>query len=170
MLKSAAAFAIAFSISCAGYLYSKSLETRVKKLEKILLLLSQIKTAIEFTADSVETIFSSLSESEDFAALPFVSDCLERMKRGADFFSGWNEALNEKENIFPLKKEDTALLASFGSSLGATDSAGQMRNCEMHERLFEERLRGAIADKDNLSKPARTVGLLTGAVVLIICL
>lgn len=168
MIKTEAAVIIAFALSCGGYLYSKRLELRVQKIEKIILLLSQIKTAIEFTADNVEGIFASLTTACDLSTLPFVDDCRKKMSCGADFFSSWSESLEKKENIFPLKKEDIALLLSFGSSLGATDSAGQIQNCEMHEGLFKERLSAAINEKNTLSKPVRVVGLLTGAMVLIL--
>ena len=168
MLRTAAVMSIALSASFAGCLYSKRLEMRVRKLEKILLLLSQIKTAIEFTADSVEGILATLNDTCDFSLLPFAEDCRLKMAKGADFFSAWSEALAARENVFQLKKEDVSLLLSFGAALGATDSAGQMRNCEMHERLFKERLEAAIADKKTLSKPVRVVGFLAGAAVMII--
>ena len=99
MLRAAAVMSIALSVSFAGCLYSKRLEIRVRKLEKILLLLSQIKTAIEFTADSLEGILSSLGDTCDLSLLPFVEVCRLKMTGGADFFSAWSEALAAKENV-----------------------------------------------------------------------
>ena len=170
MLRGAAAFLVALSASGAGYLYSMRLALRVKKLEKILLFISQIKTEIEFTADSVSGIFASVSSGNDLSLLPFVALCLEKMSGGEDFSTAWNGALDEKESVRALKNEDVALLRSFGSSLGATDCGGQMRNCEMHSRLFRERLNCAVEDKKRLYKPTRAGGLLTGAALLIILL
>lgn len=169
-MKTVAVLALSFAVACGGCLYSKRLEMRVQKIEKILIFLSQIKTAIEFTADNVEGIFSWLTTSCDFSSLPFVAICTAKMGGGASFFASWSEALSKRENVVPLKKEDVALLLSFGSALGATDSAGQIQNCEMHEKLFKERLSAAVSEKNTLSKPARVVGILTGAIVLILFL
>lgn len=167
-MKAVAAVIIAFALASGGYLYSKKLDSRVQKFEKILIMLSQIKTSIQFTADNVEGIFSSISTSCDLSILPFVDACIAEMAEGADFYTAWSETLSKRENTVNLKKEDVALLLSFGSSLGATDSAGQMQNCELHEKLFKERLSAAREEKNTLSKPARVVGILTGTAVLIL--
>lgn len=167
-LRTASLFFIAFSVACAGYLYSKRLEARVKKTEKILLLLSQIKTEIEFTAASVEDIFNSLLSSGDYSSLPFIDICRKAMQNGDDFGTAWSKSLNKTESTYALKKEDVNLLFSFGSALGTTDSSGQIRNCEMHEKLFRERLNSAEAECEKLSKPARITGILAGAAAVII--
>ncbi len=169
-MKAASLFLIAFSSVSAGYLYSKKLEVRVKKLEKILLLLSQIKTEIEFTAASIEEIFNSLSASREYSPLPFIDSCRKKLSDGEDFSSAWSNSLNNADSIYALKKDDIGLLCSFGSALGKTDSAGQIRNCEMHEILFRERLNSALAESARLSKPAKITGVLAGAAVLIIFL
>lgn len=167
-MKLTACFFIAFSLSCAGYMYSKKLEARVKKIEKILLFLSQIKTEIEFTADNIEAIMELLSTSSELSELKFISACAEKLHSGDDFFSAWVDALNDRQNTYAFKKDDINLLLSFGSALGKTDSSGQIRNCEMHEKMFKERLKNAVEEKNRLSKPIRITGILTGAAVLII--
>lgn len=167
-MKNAALFLIAFCIACVGYLYSKRLELRVKKIEKILIFLSQVKTEIEFTAESVDGILKSVSENLDVSLLPFIADSIKIMGDGEDFFTAWSRALEKKENIYSLKKEDIAALVSFGASFGRTDASGQIRNCEVHERLFKEKLDDAVSGRNTLSRPARGIGLLTGAAVLIL--
>lgn len=167
-MRLASLFLMAFSAACAGYLYSKKLEARVKKIEKILLLLSQIKTEIEFTAENIEEIFNSLSDSCDYSPLPFIDICRRKLGDGEDFSTAWLTAISSRECSFALKKEDISLLSSFGAALGKTDSAGQIRNCEMHEKLFRERLKEASEDNRRLSKPARITGILSGAAVMII--
>lgn len=166
MLKTAAVLLTAFSAACAGYLYSRRLELRVKKIEKILLFLSVVKTEIRFTSDSAAAVLSSAAE--ECGGLPFINDCVEKLMHGADFITAWNSAVDKKENIFPLKKEDTALLYSFGSGFGLTDVQGQIRNCEMHEELFREKLKSALNEKSTMSRPARGAGFLTAAAIMII--
>lgn len=168
MLKQAALFFMGFAVACAGYLYSLRLETRVRKIEKILLFLSQIKTNLEFTAENAESIFSILSKRQELTSLPFVGDCFMNMKNGDSFSSAWNNSINCTENVRCLKKDDVALLRSFGASFGITDLSGQMRNCEMHEKLFHERLTLAEEERKAFSKPVKITGLLCGIAVMII--
>lgn len=167
-MKQAALFFIGFSVACAGYLYSLKLENRVKKIEKILLFISRIKTDIEYTAENAEAIFESLSQSSELSELSFIEVCCKSLKNGENFAAAWSTSLNKKENVRYLKKDDVSLLRSFGTSFGATDLSGQMRNCEMHEKLFKERLCAASEEKKAFAKPAKITGLLCGIAVMII--
>lgn len=170
MLKSAAVFLIALSAACGGWIYSSALSVRVRKIEKILLFISEIKTEIEFTSDSLKNILDSISAHGNFTLLPFIGDCVHRMRNGEDFFNAWKGSVLKRENVYALKKGDTALLISFGASLGRTDSAGQIRNCELHEKLFKDKLSSAQEEKKTLSRPARGIGFMAAAALLIIFL
>ncbi len=170
MLRAAALFLIALSVACAGWTYSAALELRVRKIEKILLFISEMKTEMDFTSDSIENILDSISVHGDFKILPFVDECRRRMRNGEDFFNAWKASVLKRENVYALKKEDTSLLASFGTSVGRTDSAGQIRNCELHEKLLKDKLIAAQEEKRTFSRPARGIGLMAGAAVMIIFL
>lgn len=170
MLRNTAIYLISFSVAGAGYLYSLTFDLRVRKLEKIILFMSQIKTEIQFTADSVRNILGTILTGMDWSLLPFIRDCAEGMEKGEDVLSSWNSAISKRSNVRALKTEDIALLHSFGTSFGVTDSAGQIKNCEMHELLFREKLEAAISDKNKMSTPIKTCGILTGTALLIIFL
>ncbi len=167
-MRYAASFLIAVCFFMAGRLVSGRLEMRIAKLEKIYVLFSDIKSRVEFTADCATDIFSSLSESHGYDALPFVSDCAGRLLQGESFDSAWETAISTKGNVSGLKKEDVALLFSFGGGFGTTDTTGQISNCEIHKRLIEEKIAAAYKDFDMHSRPAKGIGLLAGLAVLIL--
>ncbi len=167
-MRTVSAFLIAFSFCGAGYLFSKKLDLRVKKLEKIILMISEIKTEIEFSAQNINDIIDSLITKGDFGLLPFLNNLKEILSDGENFDFAWKKSLTVKENIGGLKKEDVELLLSFGSSLGKTDSSGQMNNCEMHIRFFEEKLKNAVNEKKMLSRPAKGIGFACSLTVLIL--
>lgn len=167
-MRYAAAFLIAVCFSMSGRLVSGKLKMRITKLEKIYVLFSDIKSRVEFTADCAADIFSSLSASYSYDVLPFVSDCACRLLQGESFDSAWESAVSEKENVSNLKKEDVAILFSFGGGFGTTDTTGQLSNCEIHKKLIEEKLAEAYKDFNLHSRPAKGIGLLAGIAVLIL--
>ncbi len=164
-MKYVALMAVAFCVSFLGQYISKQLEMRIIKLEKIYVLLSDISSRIEFTADSVTDIFSSLSVGENYGVLPFVKDCETRLLHGEDFDSAW---LSSLKNLQGLRKEDIEVLISFGASFGTTDIAGQKSNCEIHKKLIESKLQSAQADFKMYSKPAKGIGMLVGIAIFIL--
>lgn len=158
---------IGFCLSLSGYFISKQLEQRIKKLEKIYVLFSDISSRIEFTADSVTDIFNSLSFSENYSALPFVDRCKNQLQQGDDFVTAWTCSLDDG-NTSGLKKDDIDVLISFGSSFGTTDVSGQISNCEIHKKLIESKIQSAQEDYKVYSKPAKGIGVLAGIALFII--
>lgn len=160
--------AVAFCIAFSGRFISKQLELRITKLEKIYVLFSDISSRIEFTADCVADIFSSLSLGENYEDLPFVDECKKSLNEGESFDAAWQKSLKKSSNISGLKKEDVNVLLSFGSSFGSTDITGQISNCEIHKKLIDSKLQSARADFAMYSKPAKGIGILAGVAVFIL--
>ncbi len=163
-----AAFMIALCLCSAGRFVSAQLEMRIAKLEKVYILFSDIKSRIEFTADCVTDIFCAVDCAESYKILPFVEKCAKRLSDGESFDTVWKSSLSEKENVTGLKKEDVIILLSFGETLGTTDTAGQISNCEIHKKLIETKLESARDDYRMYSKPAKGIGVLAGVAVLIL--
>lgn len=163
-----ASFFLALCFSMAGQFAAKQLELRILKLEKLYVLFSDISSRIEFTADSASDIFSSLTQTDNYELLPFVGDCKQRLITGEDFNSAWQSSLGKRENVAGLKKEDVSVLLSFGASFGTTDVTGQLSNCEIHKKLIEAKIKSAEREFNMYSKPARGIGILAGAAVLIL--
>lgn len=161
-------FLIAVCISVFGQLYSKRLESRVKKLEKISSMLLNIKTEIEFSASDAKDILASISTKDEYNALPFTEECCKKLKSGETFEAAWTQAISNKENTMFLKNDDTDILLSFGKEFGKTDTNGQLSNCLFHKCLIDEKLTDARRDFSTLSKPAKTVSALAGAAVYVI--
>ena len=161
---------IALCFSLMGFSVSYRLENRISKLEKIGVFLSDIKSRIQFTADCAADVFSSLNSTGNYTILPFVRDCATKLQNGESFDLSWQYAVSQKNNILGLKKEDVAILLSFGAAFGVTDTAGQISNCEVHEKLIEAKLGLAKKDFSLYSKPAKGIGVLAGLAVVILSL
>ncbi len=162
------ALALIFTAFClGGQLISLKLEQRVKMLEKIYLLFSQISAKIHFTADSAKDIFVSLERCENYEILPFVGECSRLLSQGKSFNEAWSDALKQKENTRSLKKEDVELLMSFSSSFGATDVSGQISNCALHMELVKEKTATAKRDFDLYSKPVKGICALIGTAIFV---
>lgn len=167
-MKYCAALLIALSFSMAGYYVSIRFEKRIAMLEKIYLLFADISSRIEFTADCVADIFSSLVAAGGYRDLPFVNTCAQELMTGEGFDSVWQSSLSEKENVAGLKKEDISILLSFGAIFGTTDVAGQVSNCKIHKKLIEAKIEEARRESRMYSKPVKGIGVLAGIAVLIL--
>lgn len=169
-MKFVAVIMMAFCFSMMGCFVSSQLELRISRLEKICVFLSDVKSRIQFTADCAADIFCSLNNTANYDLLPFVGDCTKGLQNGESFDFCWKSSLMKKKNISGLKKEDIAILFSFGASFGTTDVAGQLSNCEIHKKLVEAKLNCAKKDFELYSKPAKGIGVLTGIAIVILSL
>ncbi|MBQ8229048.1 MAG: stage III sporulation protein AB [Clostridia bacterium] len=167
-MKQIAAALMATSFALGGRFFVKKLSSRLLKLEKILVLFSDIGSRIRYTADSLTDIFISLDSSGNYHTLGFVNECKNLLVSGESFLSAWETATKNRNNIWSLKREDVAILQSFGSALGTTDVTGQISNCEIHKKLVEEKLNSAKKDYSLYSKPVGGIGVLAGIATLIL--
>ncbi len=167
-MKYVSLFSIFLCFSLTGIFFSKQIEMRIQKLEKIYLLLSEISSRIEYTSECIGNILSSLSREKGYDILPFVKECSFALAKGESFDLSWQKALNDYHNTRALKKEDIAILLSFGSGFGKSDVSGQISNCEIHKKMTESKLKSAKEDFLKYSKPLRYIGVLAGVATVIL--
>lgn len=67
-----------------------------------------------------------------------------------------------------LKKEDIALLASFGEMFGSTDTCGQIANCSLHAALLNDKLEQARRKKERCTSLSMGLGAVAGVGIIII--
>lgn len=141
---------------------------RVIILEKIQLMLSSIENEISFRSSPSYILIKSLGENPQLSELGFIGECLRRTGGGEDFHSAWKSSVSMKENVRYLKKEDTALLISFGELFGTTDTEGQISNCRLHSELVRDKLREARDIRDRYASLFMGMGIVCGVGIVIV--
>ena len=139
---------------------------RVRMLEKAQLMLSAAENNVNYLRATSSELVSSLAENPELKELPFLGVCRVRMQNGEDFRSAWLSSVNG--NTRYLKREDKALLISFGSFFGTTDADGQTASCRMHIKLVGDKLSEARELRDRYASLSCGMGLACGVGVVIV--
>lgn len=155
------------SLACVmiGQYIAFRFSTRVRLLEKLLLMLDSIENEISYLSRPTTELLEVLSKNSEFGELDFLKKCISLVKSGYSIDSAWSCAVSESR---VLAAEDITVLLSFAEFLGKSDIDGQISNCHYHSELIREKLCRAREKRDRCSTVSRGLGLLTGIGVFII--
>ena len=138
---------------------------RVEILESILRFISAAQTEIRFSALPVEQIIQKHGTD-----LKFLRICGEECQKGSNFSHAWLTGISEGTKDHGLKDKDIALLRSFGSGFGASDTEGQLSHFSLYYELITDGLKNAREEKARKSKLYLMLGVFSGmAAALLLC-
>ncbi len=164
MLKLFLCFIVIISSTFLGNWFSLKLSRRCSDLFKIIEAINKIKTYIVFGGYEIRTVVEmSFNSKVNFSV--FTSDVFED-----DFNCWWNNCVKSLSKTTALNIEDRDLLMCFGANLGVTDIEGQISNCDLYIKIFEERLNDAKSMEKKNIKLYRTLGFSLGCTVSLIVL
>ena len=131
-------------------------------------MIKEIKTKIGFSRLPVTDIFSDISKRKEYAKLIDFTLIENSMKNGMSFYSAFEKNINENRNLSYLKDDDKALIISFISGLGASDTNGQADNCSTYIELIGDRISALENDSRNCVKLCNSIGALSGFLIFVI--
>ena len=166
-MRIAALTALGLVCALSGQYIAFALNTRVRLLEKIQLMLTTAENSLNFLQSPCEKLIKDLSENTELNELKFIGNCFLKMQNGSDFPNAWRASLNEKRCVRFLKDGDKAVLVSFGEMFGTTDVAGQISNCRIHSELIKDRLEEARAVRERYASLSCGMGIVCGIGVII---
>ncbi len=138
---------------------------RVEQLEAFLRFISAAQTEIRFAALPVEQIIQRHGSD-----LEFLRICGEECKKGSSFSAGWETGISQGTKDRGFNDKDIALLHSFGSGFGASDTEGQLSHCSLYYELISDGLKNAREEKKRKSKLYQMLGVFSGmAAALLLC-
>lgn len=145
-MKSLGAVLLLFSFTAYGAMLSFSLVERVKKLERMLCYMSAVGEEIRLSCAELDTVLMNAPHKGEY------------IENGC-----WH-------GIESLKSREKEIAASFLTSLGRTDTEGQINNIRLHTAALENVLLEAREEKSRLSRLYVSLFFLCGlfAVVLIV--
>lgn len=119
-----------------GVMNTLRLKSRVRVLNKTLLMLNQFKTEIEFLNQPLPSILKKFSRCQLFAELDFIGICFNYLAQARDFPSAWSIAVAESK--LPYNKQEKERLSQLSLVLGTSDIAGQSRTLELYIEYFKQ--------------------------------
>lgn len=138
----------------AGQSESFKLHIRVRRLESFFRFVKAVETEIRFTAVPVTELLQ-----RHIRELPFLSDCLEKVRKGEPFEQAWMTVVKTASGY---SESDREILILFGTELGKTDLQGQLSHCGMTEGLLDTALEEARKERDTKSKIYQMLGTFGG--------
>ena len=145
--------AIFICTTLVGVSHGNRLKERALQLGAVIKLLHEIETMISYQALSLYEIFRIALENKNYEKLKFIEYFVNRSETNDPFLSAFQKAVEKAAPEMALKNEDIAQLLSFASGLGTTDTEGQIKNCRLYLKLFQENLNEAnnvVAQKQKL--------------------
>ncbi len=141
---------------------------RVKQLEATCIMLSIIRTRLQYSCCTVNELIEELDYRDDISVLRFIRPCAKECRNSVDFPVAWRNALGDKSNTDSLKSEDIDSLISFGETLGTTALEGQLSCCDLYKAVINENLISAKNNMKKYSKLFPALGILIGAAISVI--
>lgn len=148
-----------------GILISKQYSNRVSELQEIKLALNILKTKIRFTSEPLYSVFMEISMSSKGNVSNLFKNISENLKTNSAKVA-WEQGI-ENETL-AIKKQDRQALKSMGKLLGKTDLDGQISEIELTESFLETQILDAQKEKDKNEKLYKTLGMVTGAGIIVI--
>ncbi len=159
---------IIFSLSTAiGLMLSKMYENRVIELKEFKNILNFIKTKIKFTYEPLAEIFKQIAESQATKTSIIFDKMVEQIKyKQAKVV--WENCIQEAD--ISINQEDKDVLKKLGKLLGQTDVEGQISEIEVTENFLDMQIEKAEEERKKNQKLYKTLGIVTGLVLVIILL
>lgn len=136
----------------------------MEKLEAFLRFLTSAQTEIRYSAMPVEAILQAHG-----GEISFLSG-LRGSAAGGSWGKSWEDAVSRHAREEGFSQKDVAMLKSFGSGFGASDTAGQIAHFGLYETLTASALDEARQERDRKSKLYLMLGVFGGmAAAILLC-
>lgn len=152
--------------SLIGYAASNRLSERLSFIEQYIQFLNFTETQIRYSSCSLSQIMSGFMQDRKIGNM--LRSCVDEMNNGKVLYEAWNNAVNGAAQEYGLKKEDEAVIKSFGDELGNSDVDGQIMNCRLNRELMTTRLNNAREERQKKSKLYVLLGVFGGTLFVLL--
>lgn len=151
-----------------GFLLSRSYSNRVRELKAFSKLVNIVKSKIEFTQKPLAEIFEETYLVEKNLKISKIFYISAKKIESKNIKDAWNEAISEEKFFWDLKKEDIALIRTFGNMLGKTDVEGQVSEINQFKELLNSQISMAEEENSKSSKMYKSLGTIVGLGIIIL--
>lgn len=143
-----------------GCWFSQKLSSRRQTLEAVSEAISKTQTLITFSSmEILRVVLDAFSKIKSF------KDIENYCSKGNSFVESFNMCVDYVPSECGLTEDDKSLLRNFAQGLGVSDLSGQVSNCELYKKLFEERINEAKEKEKSFSRLYKILGFSLGCIV-----
>ncbi|MBS4209633.1 stage III sporulation protein SpoIIIAB [Bacillus sp. FJAT-50079] len=169
MLKIIGAIFIVCATTWAGFGFSKRLSDRTKQLRHFRSSLQTLEAEIMYShaplGEAARRIAAQLSEP---ISLQYQSFSEKLTEANATVSSAWEQSLRELWPKTALQKSEYEILQQFGENLGKHDRMTEQKQIMLTLSHLEREEENARDKQKNYEKMAKSLGLLTGILFIIL--
>ena len=144
---------------------SLRLKKRVSLLEETVSFIVNLRLELQFRADNLYSLLSSLSALASCRSLGFITESKEKLKTDDSFSSVWRETV--KGSALPYRADEKEKLISMADFLGTSDKETQSELLNLYEKYFMTFLKKAEIENEKYSKLCVMLGFVSGMGVFI---
>ncbi|EIT87336.1 stage III sporulation protein SpoAB [Fictibacillus macauensis ZFHKF-1] len=160
---------ILFSTSWMGFAMAKKVKERPKQLRELKVALQSLEAEIMYGHVPLDEAFGHLSRQLNEPIAAFFGELAGALQETASSVPIlWEEALTRLAERSSLKKAELEVLQQFGSTLGRHDRDNQKRHIQLTLSHLERELDEATAAVATYEKLYKSVGVLSGLLLIIL--
>jgi len=172
MLKIIGASLIIIAFTLVGFHFAQRLSQRTKQLREIQMDLQMLETEISYSSTPLEAAFRKISKTNKGVIGELFYRCTHYLETldGATTFECWDLALEEVSSKLALKPIEIEWLHHFGKTIGNSDRLDQTKHLQLMMTKFKQAEVEAREEQLKQERMYKTLGFLTGALIVIILL
>lgn len=169
MVKILGAMLVILACSGAGYLTALEFVNRTKQIRQLQNALLYIETEIMYGYTPLNDLMKKISQRENGSISLFfltVAEELETMEKS--FQHCWQTAIDKRWKYTSLKEKERQIMLQLGSILGMSDRENQQKHIRIALSHMQAEEKEAYEAQTKYEKMSRTLGVLTGILLVLL--
>lgn len=169
-MKLLGAVIVFFVCTLTGFWRARLYAKRTEELRQLRGALSFLETEIHYGATPLHLACKRIAERESGPVGDFFTLVSERLSRadGTSAYECWRHALLEMGSGLALGERDRQILFRLGQKLGLSDKTDQIHHLRLAQTNLETEEAQAMKEQETYEKMYRSLGVLTGALLVIL--
>ncbi|MGC4376515.1 stage III sporulation protein SpoIIIAB [Fictibacillus sp. Mic-4] len=152
-----------------GFELAKKVTDRTKQLRNFKVALQSLEAEIMYGLIPLDEAFLHLSEQLHGPTSDFFRMVSEKLTaKSTTVQQAWDEAINENRHQLALKNNELEILRQFGATLGRHDRQNQQKQIKLALTHLERELSEAKDAQVKYEKMFKSLGFLTGLLLIIL--
>lgn len=159
-----------FVCTMMGFWKARQYVKRSEELRQLRGSLSALETEITYGATPLHLACQQIGEREPGAVGRFFTHFAKQLSQseGRATFECWQQALFDMKSELSLREQDRTILIRLGNKLGLSDKRDQLHHLRLAQTTLEAEEAHAIRERDKYEKMYRNLGVLAGALLVIL--
>jgi stage III sporulation protein AB len=170
MLKLIGAAMILFSGAMIGYYQSLQLSSRPRQIRQFILALKRLETEISYGFSPLAEAFVNIGRIVPPPVSLLFRKLAEELQSGEEITvkEVWQRVFSAHWQMTACKKNEKDIMLLLGASLGVSDREDQLRYLRLAIAQLQAEEENAIEEQKRYEKMWRSLGVLAGALIVIV--